>query len=87
MWLATSVERLLYEVDQQFEHVAPFCSRKCREVPVIQDQQPLMGQFSVSGSMHAWPAERGGSVNFERDAIVARLRQVIELFGESPFTQ
>ncbi len=36
--------------------------------------------------LHAWLAERGGVGNFEGDAILARLRQVIERFGESRFT-
>ena len=31
--------------------------------------------------------ERGGAANYEGDAIVARLRQVIERFGESRFTR
>lgn len=31
--------------------------------------------------------ERGGAGNYEGDAIVARLRQVIERFGESRFTR
>lgn len=37
--------------------------------------------------LHAWLAERGGAGNFEGDAILARLRQVIERFGESRFTR
>jgi len=37
--------------------------------------------------LHAWLAERGGAGNFEGDAISARLRQVIERFGESRFTR
>lgn len=37
--------------------------------------------------LHAWLAERGGAGNFEDDAILARLRQVIERFGESCFTR
>ena len=35
----------------------------------------------------AWLAERGGAGNMEGDAILARLRQVIERFGESRFTR
>jgi uncharacterized protein (DUF927 family) len=37
--------------------------------------------------LNAWLNERGGAGNFESDAIVARLRQVIERFGESRFTR
>ncbi|WP_338484574.1 DUF927 domain-containing protein [Pseudomonas trivialis] len=37
--------------------------------------------------LHVWLAERGGAGNFEGDAILARLRQVIERFGESRFTR
>ncbi|MDQ0737914.1 hypothetical protein QF045_000774 [Pseudomonas sp. W4I3] len=37
--------------------------------------------------LHASLAERGGASNFEDDAILARLRQVIERFGESRFTR
>lgn len=37
--------------------------------------------------LHAWLAERGGAGNFEGDAILARLRQIIERFGESRFTR
>lgn len=35
----------------------------------------------------AWLAERGGAGNMEGDAVLARLRQVIERFGESRFTR
>jgi uncharacterized protein (DUF927 family) len=37
--------------------------------------------------LNAWINERGGAGNFEGDAILARLRQVIERFGESRFTR
>lgn len=37
--------------------------------------------------LNAWMNERGGAGNFEGDAIVARLRQIIERFGESRFTR
>ncbi|UVM66144.1 DUF927 domain-containing protein [Pseudomonas sp. B21-009] len=37
--------------------------------------------------LHAWLAERGGAGNMEGEAIMARLRQVIERFGESRFTR
>ncbi len=37
--------------------------------------------------LKAWLAERGGAGNLEGDAILARLRQVIERFGESRFTR
>ena len=37
--------------------------------------------------LSAWMNERGGTGNFEGDAILARLRQVIERFGESRFTR
>ncbi|MDU8357261.1 DUF927 domain-containing protein [Pseudomonas syringae group sp. J309-1] len=37
--------------------------------------------------LSAWLNERGGAGNFESDAILARLRQVIERFGESRFTR
>ena len=37
--------------------------------------------------LNAWLNERGGAGNYEGDAIVARLRQVIERFGESRFTR
>ncbi|MFJ4154977.1 DUF927 domain-containing protein [Pseudomonas sp. Rh2] len=37
--------------------------------------------------LNAWLAERGGAGNMEGDAILARLRQVIERFGESRFTR
>ena len=37
--------------------------------------------------LHAWLAERGGAGNFEGDAILARLHQVIERFGERRFTR
>ncbi|MCH5573114.1 DUF927 domain-containing protein [Pseudomonas syringae] len=37
--------------------------------------------------LNAWMNERGGVGNFEGDAIVSRLRQVIERFGESRFTR
>ncbi|MBD9548886.1 DUF927 domain-containing protein [Pseudomonas sp. PDM01] len=37
--------------------------------------------------LNAWMNERGGAGNFEGDAILARLRQVIERFGESRFTR
>lgn len=37
--------------------------------------------------LDAWLAERGGAGNHEGDAIVARLRLVIERFGESRFTR
>lgn len=37
--------------------------------------------------LSAWLNERGGAGNFEGDAILARLRQVIERFGESRFTR
>ncbi len=35
----------------------------------------------------AWSKVRGGAGNFEGDAILARLRQVIERLGESRFTR
>jgi putative DNA primase/helicase len=37
--------------------------------------------------LNAWMNERGGAGNLEGDAILARLRQVIERFGESRFTR
>jgi uncharacterized protein (DUF927 family) len=37
--------------------------------------------------LHAWLGERGGAGNMEGEAIMARLRQVIERFGESRFTR
>ena len=37
--------------------------------------------------LNAWLNERGGASNYEGDAILARLRQVIERFGESRFTR
>ena len=37
--------------------------------------------------LSAWMNERGGPGNLEGDAILARLRQVIERFGESRFTR
>jgi len=37
--------------------------------------------------LHAWLGERGGAGNMEGEAIVVRLRQVIERFGESRFTR
>ncbi len=37
--------------------------------------------------LNAWMNERGGVGNFEGDAIVSRLRQVIERFDESRFTR
>jgi uncharacterized protein (DUF927 family) len=37
--------------------------------------------------LNAWLNERGGAGNFEGEAILARLRQVIERFGESRFTR
>jgi putative DNA primase/helicase len=37
--------------------------------------------------LNAWLNERGGAGNLEGDAILARLRQVIERFGESRFTR
>jgi uncharacterized protein (DUF927 family) len=37
--------------------------------------------------LKAWLAERGGAGNMEGDAVLARLRQVIERFGESRFTR
>ena len=37
--------------------------------------------------LNAWLNERGGAGNYDGDAIVARLRQVIERFGESRFTR
>lgn len=37
--------------------------------------------------LSAWLNERGGAGNMESDAIVARLRQVIERYGESRFTR
>lgn len=37
--------------------------------------------------LDAWLAERGGAGNHEGDAIVARLRLVVERFGESRFTR
>ncbi|WBM33532.1 DUF927 domain-containing protein [Pseudomonas sp. NY11382] len=37
--------------------------------------------------LNAWLAERGGAGNMEGEAILARLRQVIERFGESRFTR
>lgn len=37
--------------------------------------------------LNAWLEERGGAGNMEGDAIVNRLRQVIERFGESRFTR
>lgn len=37
--------------------------------------------------LNAWMEERGGAGNMEGDAIVSRLRQVIERFGESRFTR
>lgn len=37
--------------------------------------------------LNAWLNERGGAGNYEGDAILARLRQVIERFGESRFTR
>ena len=37
--------------------------------------------------LNAWLNERGGAGNYEGDAIVARLRQIIERFGESRFTR
>ncbi|WP_338473893.1 DUF927 domain-containing protein [Pseudomonas sp. MS646] len=37
--------------------------------------------------LNAWLDERGGAGNMEGDAIVARLQQIIERFGESRFTR
>ena len=37
--------------------------------------------------LHAWLAERGGAGNMEGETIMARLRQIIERFGESRFTR
>ncbi|SEQ69453.1 Uncharcterized protein, DUF927 family [Azotobacter beijerinckii] len=37
--------------------------------------------------LDAWLAERGGAGNLESDAIVARLRLVVERYGESRFTR
>ncbi|QHF11030.1 hypothetical protein B1F69_20670 [Pseudomonas syringae] len=37
--------------------------------------------------LNAWMNEHGGAGNLEGDAILARLRQVIERFGESRFTR
>lgn len=37
--------------------------------------------------LNAWLGERGGTGNMEGEAIMARLRQVIERFGESRFTR
>lgn len=37
--------------------------------------------------LHGWLAERGGAGNLEGEAIMTRLRQVIERFGESRFTR
>lgn len=37
--------------------------------------------------LNAWLNERGGAGNYEGDAILARLRQVLERFGESRFTR
>ncbi|PRA58667.1 DNA/RNA helicase, superfamily II protein [Pseudomonas sp. MYb187] len=37
--------------------------------------------------LNAWLAERGGAGNMEGEVIMARLRQVIERFGESRFTR
>lgn len=37
--------------------------------------------------LSAWLDERGGAGNMEGDAIVARLQQIIERFGESRFTR
>ena len=37
--------------------------------------------------LNGWLNERGGAGNYEGDAILARLRQVIERFGESRFTR
>lgn len=37
--------------------------------------------------LHAWLGERGSAGNMEGEAIMARLRQVIERFGESRFTR
>lgn len=37
--------------------------------------------------LNAWLAERGGAGNLEGDAIVARLRLVVERYGESRFTR
>jgi uncharacterized protein (DUF927 family) len=37
--------------------------------------------------LNAWLDERGGAGNMEGDAIVSRLQQVIERFGESRFTR
>lgn len=37
--------------------------------------------------LNAWLGERGGAGNMEGDAIVSRLQQVIERFGESRFTR
>jgi uncharacterized protein (DUF927 family) len=37
--------------------------------------------------LNAWLEERGGAGNMEGDAIVSRLQQVIERFGESRFTR
>lgn len=37
--------------------------------------------------LHAWLGERGSAGNMESEAIMARLRQVIERFGESRFTR
>jgi uncharacterized protein (DUF927 family) len=37
--------------------------------------------------LSAWMNERGGAGNLEGDAILARLRQIIERFGESRFTR
>ena len=37
--------------------------------------------------LSAWLNERGGAGNMESDAIISRLRQVIERFGESRFTR
>ncbi|GLO15419.1 hypothetical protein PPUJ20028_40040 [Pseudomonas putida] len=42
---------------------------------------------SARTCLKAWLAERGGAGNMEGDAVLARLRQVIERFGESRFTR
>lgn len=37
--------------------------------------------------LDAWLAERGGTGNMEGEVVMARVRQVIERFGESRFTR
>jgi hypothetical protein len=82
---ALTVRQCLKAIDLLIQEVDLKTSRVDASFVVVDFIQHNL--LSALLDLHAWLAERGGAGNFEGDAILARLRQVIERFGESRFTR